>query len=80
PEDYAKSVRTPTLLMYGKQDSRVMMEETQNIYRALGGFKHLQVFEESGHQSYCSNEHEIWMQTVEEFLEEVTSGEPYLSI
>ncbi len=80
PQDYAKQVNTPTLLMYGKKDTRVVMEETENIYHALGGYKRLQIFENSAHQSYCKNEHELWMQTIEEFLEEVGTGEPYLSI
>ncbi|MEZ4884331.1 MAG: alpha/beta fold hydrolase [Chitinophagales bacterium] len=80
PADYAKAVRTPTLLMYGKKDSRVMLEETESIYQSLSGYKHLQIFENSGHQSYCRNEHELWMQSVEVFLEEVMTGEPFLSI
>lgn len=80
PQDYAQQVNTPTLLMYGKKDTRVMLEETENIYHALSGYKRLQIFENSGHQSYCNNEHELWIQSVESFLEDVGNGESFLSI
>jgi esterase/lipase len=68
PEDYAKNITCPTLLLWGEQDNRVSYEETQTIYNNLAGDKDLQIFVHSGHGQYIDTEPEEWKQTVSIFL------------
>jgi esterase/lipase len=68
PEDYAKSITCPTLLLWGEQDNRVDYEETQTIYNNLTGQKELQIFIHSGHGQYIETEPEQWQNTVSAFL------------
>jgi len=69
PAEYAQHIQTPTLLKWGKHDPRVLQEETMAIYDALAGPKKMVVYENSGHQSLCKNEHEKWMASVSSFLQ-----------
>ncbi len=68
PAVFAKQIRTPTLLQWGRHDPRVLEHETNAIYEALAGPKQKVVYELSGHESLCDKEHEKWMQTVSSFL------------
>ncbi len=70
PYRYAEDITCPTLLCWGKHDSRVTEAETREIYAHLGAQnKQLTVFAASGHQSFCRNEPEKWKETVKTFLE-----------
>lgn len=68
PEDYAKNITCPTLLLWGEQDNRVSYEETQAIYNNLAGKKELHTFVHSGHGQYIDTEPEEWATTVRTFL------------
>lgn len=68
PEDYAKNISCPTLLLWGEQDNRVSYEETQIIYNNLAGKKEQHTFIHSGHGHYIDTEPEEWKQTVSVFL------------
>jgi len=68
PEDYAKEINVPTLLMYGEKDKRVPRSETDLIFQNLAGEKKLVTFPESGHESYLTKYKTEWTQTVDEFL------------
>lgn len=68
PSEYVKKITVPTLLQWGKNDPRVQREETDLIYKNLAGKKELVVYENSGHQSLCTNEHDKWMASVSSFL------------
>ena len=52
PADYAKSIKVPTLLMYGEADERVTMGETQAVFDNLNGENQLVTFPKSGHENY----------------------------
>lgn len=69
PEDYAKNIQVPTLVLYGKRDPRVSMDETQRIYDNLPlPTKQLTVFHDGWHGKFverCLNE---WQQGVKQFL------------
>jgi uncharacterized protein len=70
PVEYAKDIHCKTLLQWGKEDFRVTQNETNEIYKNLGTKeKELVVYENSGHQSLCKNEHEKWMQNITQFLD-----------
>ena len=68
PAEFVKSIKVPTLLQWGKNDPRVMKEETDAIYANLKGKKQLVVYETAGHESLCDKEHEKWMASISVFL------------
>lgn len=69
PQDYAASIETPTLLLYGEQDSRVSPEETEAIYQALAGEKKLLTFPATGHEDYLINNASTWKSGVINWME-----------
>jgi pimeloyl-ACP methyl ester carboxylesterase len=68
PEEYAKKLRQPVLLMYGGQDDRVKRFEIDNIYHNLRCQKTLKIFARSGHESYLNDYAEEWKAEVNMFL------------
>lgn len=69
PADYARQVGGPVLLNWGARDQRVLRDETDSIYNALASKnKKLVIYNNSGHQSYCSREPEKWKASVTSFL------------
>lgn len=69
PEEYAKHITQPTLLLYGEKDNRVPRAETDLIYQNLAGPKQLVTFPESGHESYLKRYTPEWTEALEKFLE-----------
>lgn len=68
PQDYARSVKCPALLMWGEADDRVTRAETDAIYAALAGPKTLVTFHDVGHENYLRAEKESWTSAVRAFL------------
>jgi uncharacterized protein len=68
PSQYVKTIQCPTLVQWGKNDPRVTEKETNELYNNITTSKKLVVYQNSGHQSLCENEHEKWMTTITEFL------------
>lgn len=68
PSEYAKQITIPTLLQWGKKDSRVSESETNLIFQHLPARKELVVYENSGHESLCKKEHSKWVKSVNTFL------------
>ncbi|MBR9860857.1 alpha/beta hydrolase [bacterium] len=71
PVDYAKSIDIPSLLLYGKQDPKVSMEETNTIFENLKGFKMNHYFEHAGHENFAIHQTEEWQSAVLEFLSKI---------
>jgi uncharacterized protein len=69
PNEYAKKIKCPVLLQWGKTDPRVTQKEMNDIFTNVSTAKKLVVYENSGHQSLCTNEHEKWMSNVSVFLQ-----------
>ncbi|MGL4629870.1 MAG: alpha/beta hydrolase [Leadbetterella sp.] len=69
PVEYAKSIKTPTLLMFGNEDKNVSRKETDDIFRNLLGTKKLKIFEKSGHENYLIKYRKEWINTVTDFLD-----------
>ena len=69
PEEYAKNIKLPTLLMWGEEDKRVSRAETEAIYANLQGPKTLKTFPLSGHQDYLPQYHDLWVSDVNSFLQ-----------
>ncbi|MFN8355507.1 MAG: alpha/beta fold hydrolase [Spirosomataceae bacterium] len=69
PTEYAKGIHSPVLLTWGALDKRVLQNETDAIFANLASAqKKLVIFEQSGHESYCTKEPAKWQQTVRDFL------------
>lgn len=68
PAEFVKKITMPTLLQWGRNDPRVLQEETDTIFKNIAGKKQLVVYENAGHQSLCDQENEKWMATVSNFL------------
>lgn len=68
PSEYAKQVTCPTLMIYGLNDKKVAMTETQEIYDNLKTSKKLELYAKSGHADYLKNDSTKWTQDVMLFL------------
>ncbi len=71
PSTYAKAVRCPTLLLYGTQDERVTLEETEAIYTNLAGPKTLRVYPNAGHDMFIAPNRMAWINDVVSFVAEL---------
>lgn len=70
PEVYAKSLRTPVLLIRGSLDKRVTLAETETIYRNLQGRKRRLELAGAGHNDMLERGGASWNAAVRAFLQE----------
>jgi predicted alpha/beta-fold hydrolase len=68
PTVYAKSVKCPTLLIYGEKDEKVSRKEIDEIYSNLNGKKELKTFPLAGHANYLKKYKQEWTVDVASFL------------
>jgi pimeloyl-ACP methyl ester carboxylesterase len=68
PSAYAASVHCPVLLMHGARDPRVRLTEARRVFEAIPATKEFVTFEQSGHESYLSNNASQWRTAVERFI------------
>jgi dipeptidyl aminopeptidase/acylaminoacyl peptidase len=68
PSAYAASVQCPVLLMHGARDPRVRLTEARRVFDAIAGIKEFVTFEQSGHESYLSNNASQLRSGVERFI------------
>lgn len=68
PEEYAKDITCPTLLIYGQNDNKVTIEETQIIYNNFAGKKIMKVYPSSGHDNYLVHDKNQWLKDIQYFL------------
>jgi uncharacterized protein len=71
PEEYAKSIHCPTLLLYGEKDQKVSREEINTIFQNLNGRKMLVTYPLAGHENYLSLYKEKWANDVKSCLQRV---------
>jgi alpha-beta hydrolase superfamily lysophospholipase len=71
PVEYARSVKCPTLFMYGDQDPRVTPEQSVAIYEQLDGPKEFVSFHGAGHTSLIAAAPQDWKLRVAKFLDQV---------
>lgn len=74
PQNYAQSVRCPTLIMYGQKDPSVSALQTQSIFDNLRGRKELVGFPDAGHQLLVGVHSQLWKETVGGFFKEIEAG------
>jgi uncharacterized protein len=68
PAAYAKSVTCPTLLMFGEQDNRVGVGETQEIFDNLQGPKTYAGYANEGHNVFSDTNRQTWVTDVTTFM------------
>jgi len=68
PTEYATSIQIPTLLMLGKKDNRVTIQEVEAIFKNLQGQKKLEILEFSGHENYLEHSKKKWLEEVKIFF------------
>jgi len=72
PSEYAKEIKCPVLLQWGRQDARVGREEIDEIFKNISSRKKLVIYETAAHQSLCKKEPAKWRETIESFLKDST--------
>ncbi len=70
PDAYAKDVNVPVMLIYGKHDDRVTMNEINSIFNNLSGPKTLLEMPNSRHENYFNKDASLWKQKVITWLEQ----------
>lgn len=68
PEEYAKAITCPVLLMYGEKDNRVSRQEINSIFANLKGRKQLATYPLAGHENYLKKYNAKWAKDVSGFL------------
>jgi len=68
PIDYAKKIKTPTLLFYGDKDERVSFHEIKSIYNNLLGKKEIRIYNNANHNNIMECNKERWKQDVNLFF------------
>ena len=68
PEQYAKQIHCPTLLIYGERDDRVTRKEIDHIYQNLSCAKQLTCYPAAGHANYLGICPDDWKRDVSSFL------------
>jgi len=74
PVEYAKSVKCPTLLLYGEKDERVTRKEIDDIFGNLQGSKRLKTFPLAGHENYLKKYRNEWVKEIALFLGSAVSN------
>jgi uncharacterized protein len=70
PQDFAKQVNFPVLLLYGEKDKEVSRAEIDLIYQNLNNKKTLKLYPEAGHENYLKRYKMEWTNDVTPFLME----------
>lgn len=70
PEDYAKHITCPTLVIYGANDGSVSMDEIISIKINLAGKSKAAIYPEAGHVNYLQQYKTEWTEDVISFTDE----------
>lgn len=78
PQDYAKKIDVPILLMCGQNDRYISPEETQFIFDQLASEnKQLIFLPNSDHESYLNKDKDRWITSVHSFLSGLEDSDVY---
>lgn len=72
PEDYAKRVHSPALVLHGQRDPWTTTSDIQNIVHNLQGPKQLVVFPKARHELLVAVDRPTWTTTVDHFLQNLS--------
>lgn len=69
PEEYAKNISQPILLMYGAKDKNVKTFETENIFKNIKSKdKKLKIFKSAEHENYLNRFCDEWEESISNFV------------
>jgi len=72
PEDYAKNVHCPTLVLHGQRDPWTSTSDIQHIVQNLQGPKQLVVFPQARHELLVKVDRPTWTKTIDHFLQNLS--------
>ncbi|BDS13508.1 alpha/beta hydrolase [Aureispira anguillae] len=67
--NYARSIKVPTLIIYGEQDPKVRKHEIDAVFNALSNQRRLSIFKNAGHDHIMQDAPQAWTKAVWSFLE-----------
>jgi pimeloyl-ACP methyl ester carboxylesterase len=68
PEDFARKVKIPTLVIGGANDNRAKPVEVKRVFDALAGKRQIEIFPAVGHNELFDGSPELWKATILSFL------------
>jgi alpha-beta hydrolase superfamily lysophospholipase len=68
PEDYARRVHCPTLVLHGRRDRWTTESAVQSILQNLKGPKQLVTFPQAGHELLMGVDRATWLRVTDQFL------------
>ena len=69
PEEYAKNIKCPVLLQWGRNDPRVSKSEEDMLFKNISNAnKKFVIYETAGHESLCKKEPVKWKAEIAAFL------------
>ncbi|WP_333660350.1 alpha/beta hydrolase [Chishuiella changwenlii] len=69
PQEYAKNISQPILLMYGAKDKNVKTFETENIFKNIKSKdKKLKIFKSAEHENYLNRFCNEWEESISNFV------------
>jgi alpha-beta hydrolase superfamily lysophospholipase len=71
PADYAKSVKCPTMIIYGGKDILVSRKEIDDIFSNLNCAKQLKIYPNAGHDDYFREYKDQWIEDVGHFINSI---------
>lgn len=69
PTEYVKTIKCPTLLLYGEQDEKVSRQEIDEIYLNLNCKKQLKTYPLAAHENYLTKYKQQWTSDITTFLQ-----------
>lgn len=72
PEDYAKTVHCPTLVLHGQRDPWTTTADIQKIVNNLQGPKQLVIFPKAQHELLVKADRPTWITTINHFLQNLS--------
>lgn len=67
PDEYAKNINCPALLLIGGKDKNVSMEETKRIFLKLPAKKMMKIYTNAGHENYLLKYRSEWTKDIADF-------------
>ncbi|HOW97382.1 MAG TPA: alpha/beta fold hydrolase [Kiritimatiellia bacterium] len=68
PADYARSVKIPTLVLYGDRDLRLTLKQARRVFDRLAGPRLMVEFPRASHSSCLASDPARWRDTMSRFL------------
>ena len=68
PIEYAKSIKIPTFLLYGKKDPSITLEESNEIFNNLNCKKYISIYPNTDHDNFLDHDSTLWAKDIRLFI------------